>query len=208
MPEAQVAALLLLAGGESIRMGRPKPWLEFEGRPLLQHLEERCSGLFQARAVIAAPDQELPEISSPVLHDEDPGQGPLAGLVVGLREIRQPLAFVASCDLPFLNLALVTYLLDQAEGYDLAIPEWGGRLHPLHAVYRSSLQPLLADRLRAGERRLMDLLDHVRVRRVSAAEVRAIDPQGLSLMNLNTPEDYERALELWPEWRQGTRNPT
>jgi molybdopterin-guanine dinucleotide biosynthesis protein A len=208
MPEPHEAALLLLAGGESKRMGQPKPWLEFAGRQLLQILEERCAGLFQEPLIVAAPHQELPRTSARVLHDEDPGAGPLAGLVVGLREIRQPLAFVASCDLPFLNRALVAYLLDQAEGHDIVIPEWEGRLHPLHAVYRTSIQPRLAERLRADQLRLMDLLDLVRVRRVSEAEVRAIDPEGLSLMNVNTREDYQRALELWPEWRKRRRNPT
>jgi molybdopterin-guanine dinucleotide biosynthesis protein A len=208
VPRRRDAAFILLAGGQSTRMGAPKARLAFDGQLLLPLLVSRMRRLVRERVVVAGPVQCLPGTPAPVLRDDDPGQGPLAGLVVGLREIRQPLAFVASCDLPFLNPALAAYLLDQAEGYDMVVPEWEGRLHPLHAVYRTSLQPMLAERLRAGQRRLMDLLECVRVRRVSEAEVRDIDPDGLSLMNLNTPEDYQRALEIWPEWRKRTRNPT
>ena len=190
-------AAVLLAGGQSSRMGAPKAWLEFGGRPLLQHLVERLAEVTPEVIVVAAPGQELPPTSARVLYDESPGEGPVAGLVVGLREITRPLAFVASCDVPFLKPELVRYLVERAEGYDAVVPEWEGRLQPLLAVYRTSVQPLLARQLAEGRRRITDLFDHVRTLRVSEAEVRRLDPEGLSFLNVNTPEDYRRALALW-----------
>src|SRR5688572_13602020 len=102
---------ILLAGGKSSRMGTPKPWLEFAGRPLLQLLVERLSELTPEVIVVAGPGQELPPTSARVLYDESPGEGPVAGLVVGLREIARPLAFVASCDVPFLLPELARFLV-------------------------------------------------------------------------------------------------
>ena len=197
---------ILLAGGQSSRMGTPKLWLEFAGRPLLQHLVERLAELTPEVIVVAAPGQELPPTGARILYDESPGEGPVAGLVVGLREVTRPLAFVASCDVPFLRRELVRFLVDQAEGYDVVVPEWGGRPQPLLAVYRTSVQPVLARQLAEGRRRTTDLFDHVRTLRVSEAEVRRVDPEGLSYFNMNTPEDYQRALALWEASRVSTQD--
>lgn len=180
-------------------MGTPKPWLEFAGRPLLAHLVERLGNVFPEVLVVAAPGQDLPETPARIVRDEHPGEGPLAGLEVGLREAGREFAFVTSCDVPFLDPALALLLLERVGEADVAAPEWRGRLHPLTAVYRASTYSHAASRLRAGHRRVMDLLDQLRVVRVSEEELHRLDPEGLSFFNMNTPADYERARALWPE---------
>ena len=189
--------VVFLAGGQSSRMGRPKAWLEFAGRPLLAHLVERMLGVFPEAVVVVAPGQEVPETPARVVFDEQPGEGPVAGMVVGLRELSRPLAFITSCDVPFLNPEVALYLARAAANYDVAAPVWEGRLHPLQAVYRVSLQPLLARQLAEGRRRPVDLYDQVRTLLVKEETLRSIDPEGRSFMNMNTPEDYERARALW-----------
>jgi molybdopterin-guanine dinucleotide biosynthesis protein A len=190
-------SVIFLAGGQSSRMGTPKAWLEFAGRPLLVHLVERMLGVFPEVLVVVAPGQSLPETPARVVHDESPGEGPLAGLEVGLREISQPLAFVASCDAPFLDPRIALALVERCDGFDVVVPEWEGRLHPLHAVYRASVQPLVVQQLAEGQRRMMRFLDCVRTRVVTEAELREVEPEGYSFHNMNTPEEYQRALELW-----------
>jgi len=194
-------AALILAGGESRRMGRPKAWLEFDGRPLLAHLVERLGRVCPEVRVVCAPGQELPATPARVIHDERPGQGPVAGLAAGLKGLEQPLAFACSCDLPFLRVELVECLAQAARGYDVALCEWEGRLHPLHAVYRASLQPRLEARLAADQRRLLAVLDHVRHVVLGEAEIRALDPDGASFVNLNTPQDYAAAQQRWAAMR-------
>jgi molybdopterin-guanine dinucleotide biosynthesis protein A len=193
----QSTAVVFLAGGKSSRMGTPKAWLEFDGRPLLRHLVERMLRHFPEAVVVAAPGQELPETPARVVYDESPGEGPVAGLVVGLREVTRPFAFVAACDVPFLNPEVALHLARAAEDADAAVPEWEGRLNPLQAVYRTSVQPLLARNLAEGRRRPADLFPLVRTVVVPEAELRAIDPEGLTFLNMNAPEDYARARELW-----------
>lgn len=192
-------AVIFLAGGQSRRMGRPKAWLEFGGRPLLSLLVTRMGAAFPEVVVVSAPGQELPETPAPVVFDEAPGEGPVAGMVVGLRAVTRPLAFVSSCDTPFLSPRLAGHLAELAEGYDVVVPEWEGRLHPLHAVYRTSVQPLLAAQLAEGRRRPLDLYDRVRTRVVTEPELREVDPEGRSFLNMNTPEEFERAVALWAE---------
>lgn len=189
--------MLFVAGGKSSRMGTPKAWLEFDGRPLLEHLVERMLRVFPEAVVVTAPGQEVPVTRARVVHDEQPGEGPVAGMVVGLREVTRPLVFVTSCDVPFLQPEFALSLAGLAGGFDVVVPEWEGRLHPLTAVYRAGVQPLLAQQLAEGRRRPLDLFDRVRTRVVGEAEIREIDPEGRAFLNMNTPEDYERAKQLW-----------
>jgi molybdopterin-guanine dinucleotide biosynthesis protein A len=153
--------------------------------------------VFPEAVVVTAPGQAVPETPARVVHDENPGEGPVAGMVVGLREVTRPLAFVTSCDVPFLNPALALYLAEAARGADAAVPEWEGRLHPLLAAYRTSVQPLLQQQLAEGRRRPVDLFDRVRTVIEREEELRRVDPEGLSFLNMNTPQDYERAKQLW-----------
>ena len=184
-------------------MGQPKAWLPFDNQPLLQHLVERMLRHFPEAVVVTAPNAEVPPTSATVVHDEQPGEGPVAGMVVGLRAVTRPFAFVASCDVPFLNPEIAALLLERARDADVAVPEWEGRLQPLQAVYRTSVQPLLQQQLTEGRRRPVDLFDRVRTVVVREEELRAVDPEGRSFLNMNTPEDYQRALERWRAWQPG-----
>ena len=191
---------LLLAGGQSSRMGTPKAWLPFAGRPLLVHLVERLEALAAEVLVVGAPDQSLPETAARVVTDATPGEGPLAGLAAGLQAATRPLACVASCDLPFLNPRVVEYLLSLADDVDAVVPEWEGLRNPLHAVYRTTLGIRAVELLGQGVRRPIALCDPDRTRIVSEAEIRRLDPEGRSFLNMNTPEEYIRALELWEQY--------
>jgi len=79
------------------------------------------------------------------------------------------------------------------------VPHWENRFQPLHAVYRTSVLPLLKGQLDRGELRPVYLFDKVRTCKVGEDEIRRFDPEGLSFLNMNTPDDYERALQRWRE---------
>src|SRR5437764_14574009 len=97
----ETCALVVLAGGKSSRMGRPKAWLPFHGQPMLARVLDRLAPLFEERVIVRAPGQELPEVPARFVEDEEPGLGPLAGLLAGLSAVTRPLAFAVSCDAPF-----------------------------------------------------------------------------------------------------------
>lgn len=180
-------------------MGRPKALLPFGGQPLILHVVRRLRSLFPDTVVVAAPEQELPELPAALVRDEVAYQGPVGGMCRGLRACKGDGVFVASCDAPFLDLSLVSHLASRLSGHDVVAPYWEGRLQPLHAVYRRGVLPLLEQQLRCGELRPVSLYDKVRTLKVHEDEVRAFDPEGLSFFNVNTPDDYARALSLCSE---------
>src|SRR5713226_9551253 len=121
----ETCALLILAGGKSSRMGRPKAWLPFHGQPMLARVLARLAPLFEERVVVRAPGQELPEVEARFVDDEQPGLGPVAGLSVGLAAVTRPLAFVISCDAPFVDPRVVAYLVERCrKPFHVVVPLW------------------------------------------------------------------------------------
>ena len=104
---------------------------------------------------------------------------------------------MTSCDVPFLNPALISYLTTQISHYDVVVPFWENRFQPLHAVYRTTVLPLLKGQLDRGELRPIYLFDKVQTCKVDEDVIRRFDPEGLSFLNMNTPDDYEHALQRW-----------
>jgi molybdopterin-guanine dinucleotide biosynthesis protein A len=100
---------------------------------------------------------------------------------------------VTSCDVPLLVPAFVTQMFELAEGYDVAVMEIDGFPHPLSAVYRRSTLPIVEDLLSQDRLRPVFLFDAVKTRRVRPEEMTA-DPALRTLRNLNTRDDYTRAL--------------
>jgi len=193
------AAAVILVGGKSSRMGRAKALLPFDNEPLIAHVVRRLKSWFPEIIVVAAPDQELPELSAVLVRDEIAYQGPVSGIYHGLKAATKDVCFVTSCDAPFLNFELIDHLLEQISDYDVVVPFWQERFQPLHAIYRTSVVPLLKEQLERGELRPIFLYDKVRTRKIQEAEIRRLDPEGLSFLNMNSPADYDAALQLWRE---------
>jgi molybdopterin-guanine dinucleotide biosynthesis protein A len=157
--------------------------------------------LFEEIVVVAAPGQELPALPVTLVRDDVAYQGPVGGLVYGLTAVTRDAAFVTSCDAAFLETRLIRYLVSLLPEHDVVVPYWEDRAQPLHAVYRRSVLPLLQAQLARGELRPVQLFDNVRTHRVGEEEIRAFDPEGWSFFNMNTADDYARALEHWPARR-------
>ena len=193
------ATAVVLAGGKSSRMGRPKSLLPFDGEPLIVHIVRALTQMFAETVVVAAPDQELPDLPVVLVRDEVAYQGPVGGIYYGLKAAGGEFCFVTSCDVPFLNRALISHFTSQISSYDVVVPFWEDRFQPLHAVYRTSVLALLKEQLDRGELRPVYLFDKVKTCKIEEAAIRRFDPEGLSFFNMNTPDDYGRALQRWEE---------
>jgi molybdopterin-guanine dinucleotide biosynthesis protein A len=200
------AAGVVLAGGRSSRMGRPKAALEWHGSTLLHR-----TAAVVARAVggpvvvVRAPGQELPALPAGVDTVADPveGLGPMQGVAAGLGAVRDraEVAFVCSTDLPFLHPAYVRRVLrglaDPA--VDLVLPTVRGFRQPLAAGYRTALTGLIEAQLAEGNLRPGMLLKHCTADQPDDAALLAdpavarTDPRLDSVQNVNTPEEYEQA---------------
>ncbi|HEU5116185.1 MAG TPA: molybdenum cofactor guanylyltransferase [Isosphaeraceae bacterium] len=190
---------LVLCGGESRRMGRPKAWLNLGSETLLQRAVRLLEPVSSPIVVVAAEGQDLPDLANKarVVRDRAPGLGPLEALRAGLEALEglAEWAYVCGTDAPFLEPAWVRTLVRLKPGYDLVLPVEGDRMHPLAALYRlrptrSAAETMLAE----DDRRLSALADRLRTLRLDVESLRPVDPALATLRNLNHPSDYERAV--------------
>ena len=188
---------IVLCGGKSSRMGTSKALLPFGPETMLQRVVRVLGTVVEPIAVVAAVDQDLPPLPAGVLvaRDEREGRGPLQGLASGLKALPAGVdaAYVTSCDVPLLVPGFVRQMLALAAGHDVALIDIDGFAHPLSAVYRRDVLPHVEALLASDRLRPAFLFEIVKTRRVAPAEMTA-DPALLTLRNLNTREDYERAL--------------
>jgi molybdenum cofactor guanylyltransferase len=188
---------VVLCGGKSTRMGTSKALLPFGSETMLQRVVRLLSGVVTPIVVVAAVDQELPPLPAEVIvtRDEHEGRGPLEGLRAALKALPAGVdgAYVTSCDVPLLVPGFVQQMLELAQGYDVAVMEIDGFTHPLSAVYRAATLRHVEDLLAQSRLRPVFLFDAVNTRRVRPDEMTA-DPDLRTLRNLNTRDDYERAL--------------
>jgi len=191
-------------------MGTAKAGLEWHGSTLLY----RAAAMLQRTVdgpvvVVAAPEQELPELPAGVAVVEDPveGLGPMQGLAAGLAAVKDqaPAAFVCSTDLPFLHPAYIRRVLRGfADGVDVVLPVARGFRQPLAAAYRTGLADLVADLLQKGNDRPGMIFKHCAVTQLDDdallgdATVAKYDPDLESVVNVNTPEDYRAARDREP----------
>ncbi len=192
-----IRGALVLCGGRSTRMGASKALLPFGDELMLQRVVRLVSEAVSDVVVVARPEQELPELPRDVrvTHDEIIDQGPLGGIAPGLKVSRADAVYVTGCDVPFLNTAVVDLLFERLVANDVAVCETEGFTHPLAAVYRVSVLPVIERLLEKERRRPVYLFDEVPTVRIGDDELRRVDPKLDTLANLNTPEAYEAALQ-------------
>src|SRR5258708_20545122 len=146
---------VVVCGGQSKRMGRPKAWLPFAGEIMLPRVLRLLAEAVSPLVVVAAPDQDLPPLPSgvDVVRDEEKGRGPLQGLAAGLKALqgRADAAYASSCDVPFLRPAFVHRMIELLGDKHISVPYVGGYHHPLPAVYRLEVANAV-DRLLAEDR--------------------------------------------------------
>jgi molybdenum cofactor guanylyltransferase len=193
----QIAGVVL-CGGASIRMGRPKLSLSFGDETMLARVVRIVGEVVSPVVVVAAPEQELPLLPAKTLiaRDEIANQGPLAGLAAGMTVLESSIqaVYASSCDVPLLQALFVQTMVDALGERESVIPRDGQYHHPLAAVYRTSLLPrirqLIADR-RLSASLLVEVSDS---RTIDVDQLRSVDPDLASLRNVNTLDEYREAL--------------
>lgn len=189
---------IVLCGGQSRRMGRPKAMLPFGSERMLQRVVRLLGQIVQPLVVVAAEGQDLPPLPGGVTiaRDRAPARGPLEGLRAGLTAIAGDCdaAYATACDVPLLQAPFVQLLICKLARHQVAVPIDGEFYHPLAAVYRTEVLAQVESLLAQDRLRPAFLYDAVATCRVPVDELRRVDPQLHTLANLNRPEDYLAAL--------------
>jgi molybdopterin-guanine dinucleotide biosynthesis protein A len=200
MAWGRVRSAIVLAGGKSARMGTPKAMLQFGPTTMLNRVIGELGRGFREIVVVAAradvADFHLDLDGAVVVRDASAHPGPVAALRLGLETIRADAAFASSCDLPMLRADVALALAAMLDDADAVIPEVNGIAQPLHAVYAKTCVAELRAMEEEGDARLSDLAARINARVVTEEELRGLDADLISFLNINSPSDYERALEL------------
>ena len=178
--------------------GTPKALLPFGGRPLIQHIVETLGSVLSDCLVVTNTPELYAFLGCPLVGDVFPDGGSLGGIYSGLAAVPGDAALCVACDMPFLSPGLLAYLVGRSDEADVVIPDAGGELQPLHAVYGRACLPAMERLLRAGRLKVTGFFEDVRVLTVPAEAIAAYADPARAFMNLNTPEDLARAQALWP----------
>lgn len=190
---------IILAGGKNLRLGRSKALETIGDKSLIERVAQRLKPLTNQYLIVTSQERfELPDAcKAEILIDIYEGKGPLAGIYTGLLASRYSHSIVVACDMPFLNIELLRYMLELSRGFDVVVPRLEeGMIEPLHAIYAKSCLSNMKTRLESNQLKVHSFLDTMNVRYVERAECQRFDPQLLSFFNINYQSDLERAIEL------------
>jgi len=178
------ATAIIMAGGNSSRIGTDKSMLFMEGRPMVERICEQVRGTFSQVLISANNPHKFDFLGQQVVPDKVPGRGPLMGIASALQVSDNELNFVVACDIPYINLCFVRKMLAEAkEEVDIVIPITA-KFEPLFAVYRKSALAAINEVLSSGGRKISDVFNRCRVKYIELDDAQW-------LKNINTMTEYE-----------------
>lgn len=189
---------IILAGGKSRRLGKNKALETIGDISLIERTIERLKQLTGQILVVTSQEQpDLPAaVKAEILVDIYPEKGPLGGLYTGLLASQSPYSLVVACDMPFLNQALLSYMMQCSANFEIVLPRLEGNVEPLHAIYSKDCLAHIECLLKLDMLSILHLFKQTKVRYIEADEINRFDPEHLSFFNVNTADDLEKARKL------------
>jgi len=193
---------VILAGGKSKRFGKNKAFLKIGGRILIDQIVEKMGRLSNEIIIITNILKKfdyLPKkinyLNVKLIKDIIPYKGSLGGIYSGLLFAKNNYIFVVACDMPFLNTALLKYIISFLQDYDVVIPKINDFFEPLHAIYSKKCIKPIKKLIDENSLKIIDFFKDVNVKFVKKNEIEKFDPDFLSIFNINTLEDLKIAKE-------------
>ncbi len=188
---------VIQAGGKSTRMGGGvKALFELGGRRIIERVIDAVAPSVSDLLIVTNTPEAYAFLGLPMVADVYPDHGSLGGIYSGLKAATGDAAFTVACDMPFLQPDVVRLVVERAGLGDVVIPRMGDQLETLHAAYAKSCLPHIEERLAAGRLKIVGFFDRVRVVEIPEAEVARYRDPAIVFMNVNTPDELERAREI------------
>jgi len=185
----------ILAGGQARRLGGlDKSALLVGGIPILARQLTVLRALTPHILIVAADEHRYREAGVRVVRDRIRGAGSLGGVYTALADAPTEQVVVIACDMPFLTAPFLTQLAALGAAADAAMPRDSRGLHPVCAAWARRAAPHLRDCIDQGRLRIVDALAGLDIRELEGEELARFDPDGRLLLNVNTPDDYARAI--------------
>jgi molybdopterin-guanine dinucleotide biosynthesis protein A len=176
--------------------GRPKALIELGGRRIIERVVDAVRGEVDDLLIVTNTPEQYAFLGIPMVPDAFPGAGALGGIYTGVETAPGEAAFTIACDMPFAHPGVVRLVVARAALGDVVVPRAADQLQTLHAVYRRTCLPAMEEQLRARRLKVAGFFDRVRVVEVAEAEIARLADPAIVFMNVNTPEELERARGL------------
>ena len=187
---------IILAGGKAKRIKKSKAFLMVGQTTIIEGQTEILKRIFDHLLIVANHSSTYQGLGARIVSDIIPQKDSLGGIYTGLIASEDVYNFILACDMPFIQLDFITYMIDQIEDYDVVIPQWEGKFEPLHAIYSKKCIKPIEQLVRENNLKIVDLLPQVKTRVIDEREIKRFDSQKLSFININTEEDYRRICSL------------
>lgn len=185
---------IILAGGKSSRMGQNKALMKVGGIRVIDRIAAEFGPESDQMIVVANDPAVYKHMDAVILEDEPAfkGQGPLAGIYTGLKEVGEGPCLIVACDMPFVSAGLGRELVSilKRSDRDAVVPIHEGRMHPLLAAYDARVSDIAKKTLENGKRSVRALLDLMDV------EYFTIKEEVVDVWNMNTMAEYIHAEKL------------
>jgi molybdopterin-guanine dinucleotide biosynthesis protein A len=176
--------------------GVPKALLTAHGGSIIERVMRAVAPAVDDVLVVTNAPELYAFLGVPMVPDALPDHGSLGGIYSGLKAASGEAALTVACDMPFLSPEVARLLVARAAEGDVVIPRVGGQLETLHALYAKTCLPLMEERLRQGQLKISGFFEHVRVVEIAEDEVARWGDPAVIFMNVNTPDEWERARVL------------
>ena len=183
---------VILAGGKSRRYGSNKALVRIDGMALIERVTGVMQSLFHDVILITNTPEEYAHLRLPMHEDLIKGLGPLGGIYTALRAISNEAGFFVACDMPFLNRALIQYMVAVRGNSDVVVPKIGQFVEALHALYGKCCLPAIERLIDSGHYQIIRMFPLVSVRHVREDEIRRFDQDLRSFFNINEPQHLRR----------------
>ena len=188
---------VILAGGKNSRFsGKNKALVRIGGKRILDRIYEVFPILFDKIILVTNDPVQYMDWDFDIVTDIFPIRSSLTGIHTGLFYTATPYAFFVACDIPFIKKELIEVLLDGVEpNIDIVIPETSKGVEPLCSVYSKRCFKPIEEQLEKKSLKIQRVFQKVRVKKIPEDILRTIDPDLVSLYNINTPDDLARAKQ-------------
>lgn len=196
---AHMETAIILAGGKSSRMGFDKQFLKLRDKYVIEIIAEKLEKVFSEIIIVTGRPEEYAKYGFKLVEDEVRNFGPLAGIHVGLKNSGSIYNYVVACDMPFINLKYIRYmmqLIEESDGcVDGVITKLGDWIEPFNAFYSQNLIGRIEESMKNGKRQINLMLQDSNVLYVSEAKAREFSPDWEMFTNINTFKDYESLMK-------------
>jgi len=192
---------VILSGGLNSRFdGKNKAFLSVGGRRIIDRLLDVFSDLFDEIILVTNHPQHFLKWDLTIVTDIFDLRSSLTGIHTGLFYMKNPYAFFSACDTPFLKKEMVEILVEQIEQkIDIIMPETAAGFEPLCAIYSKRCLKPAEVHLMANKVKIQWAFRSNRIKHIAENQLRQVDPELRSFLNINTPEDLARAEEIIAE---------